>query len=88
METFLKTLLIILLVYFGLKIVFRFLAPFIMRYIAKKAGQKMEQAFKSQYGFEHSNDRTSSNSNGHQKLKKNPVSKKPVGEYVDYEEID
>ncbi|WP_339609348.1 DUF4834 family protein [uncultured Planktosalinus sp.] len=88
METFLKTLLIILLVYFGLKIVFRLAAPFIMRYIAKKAGQKMEQAFKGHYNFEQSNEQVNKETVFDKKNQKKSNNKKPVGEYVDYEEID
>ncbi|GGD98565.1 DUF4834 family protein [Planktosalinus lacus] len=88
METFFKTLLIILLVYFGLKILFRLAMPFIMRFIAKKAGQKMEQAFKSQYGYQQTRDENEGETVIGKKQQKRSQSKKPVGEYVDYEEID
>ncbi|MEX2350385.1 MAG: DUF4834 family protein [Flavobacteriaceae bacterium] len=88
MTTFIKTVLILLLVYFGLKILFRFLTPYIMRYIAKKAGQKMEQAFKSQYGFDQTQNKNEGETVIGKKPEKSSRSKKPVGEYVDYEEID
>lgn len=88
MMTFLKTVLIILLIFFGLKFVFRLAMPYLMRYIAKKAGQKMEQAFRgsSQY------DDTRSQKSGNVSVDKMPnranKNNKKVGEYVDYEEID
>lgn len=88
MTTFIKTVLILLLVYFGLKILFRLATPYIMRYIAKKAGQKMEQAFKSQYGYQQTRDENEGETVIGKKQQKGSQSKKPVGEYVDYEEID
>lgn len=88
MDTFLTTLLILLLVYFGLKILFRLAMPFLMRYIAKKAAQKMEKAF----GGNTFNNGNQSDKEGqtslHNVSKKKTRNKKPVGEYVDYEEID
>jgi hypothetical protein len=88
MDTFFKTLLILLLVYFGLKILFRLAMPFLMRYIAKKATQKMENAFRE------SNFNTEKTKQKEGKItiddlpRKKARNKKPVGDYVDYEEID
>lgn len=88
MDTFFKTLLIILLVYFGLKLLFRLAMPYIMKYIAKKASQKMESAFRG------SNFNTEKSYQKEGKItindvpKKKSRNKKPVGDYVDYEEID
>lgn len=88
METFLTTLLILLLVYFGLKILFRLAMPFLMRYIAKKAAQKMEKAFGGNT-FNTENQRKKEGQNTlHNFNKQTTKNKKPVGEYVDYEEID
>lgn len=60
-----------------------------MRYIAKKAGQKMEQAFRGSYSQERPSN---SKKSGDVTIDKMPNSKtkhkKKVGEYVDYEEID
>ncbi|HCQ77257.1 MAG TPA: DUF4834 domain-containing protein, partial [Leeuwenhoekiella sp.] len=39
---FIQTLLIILLIFFGLRILFRFLSPYIMRYLAKKVGERFQ----------------------------------------------
>jgi len=85
---FLKTIFIVLLVYYLLKMVLRMFAPKIMGYAAKKT----EQHFKERFG-EFSNAKQ-----GHQKQegeitieKKNKNtsgSKGKVGEYIDFEEID
>lgn len=80
LDGFLKTILIIVLVYVTLRFLIRLAFPYFMRYVAKKAGQKMENAFK---GFQESQ-----NSN---RPKPQPVEKKTkkvVGEYIDFEEID
>ncbi len=86
--TFLKTLLIILLVYYGVKIIFKFAKPYIMRYIAKKANEKFGQAF----GQNPSQSNTTSQQEGETILDnsqtKTKTSKSTVGEYVDFEEID
>lgn len=88
MDTFFKTLLILLLVYFGLKILFRLAMPFLMRYIAKKASQKMENAFRrTQYQSEN-NKQKEGKITIDDIPKKKSRNKKPVGDYVDYEEID
>ncbi|WP_394906381.1 DUF4834 domain-containing protein [uncultured Mesonia sp.] len=75
----LKTVLIILLVYFGLKIIFKWLKPFLLKYILNKVNQKMQDQFKQQADF-----------NRPQQAKKENLEKseKKVGEYIDYEEID
>ncbi|MFT5863227.1 MAG: hypothetical protein ACI828_001884 [Flavobacteriales bacterium] len=83
MEGFLKTILIVLLVYFALRFFTRLLMPYFLRYIAKKAGQKMEGVFK---GFQEQANKA----NAPQQASE-PVTKKSsnvVGEYVDYEDIE
>ena len=88
MITFLKTILIILLVYFGLKFLIRWATPYLMRYIAKKAGQRFEQAFNGAQGSPNSKKEKE----GKVTIDKVPHRKKSqkttVGDYVDYEEID
>jgi len=81
--SFLKTLAIILMVYFGLRFLAKLLWPFFVTYITKKAGQKMENAFK---GFQ----QQAQQSHGPTATPKDVPKKasKVVGEYVDYEEID
>ena len=87
----LRTVLIILLVYFGFKILARLFAPLLLRFVAKKAEQKFGQQFG---GFQNQ-----ANPKQQQKQKEgetvidkipnqNKQSNTKVGEYVDYEEID
>lgn len=86
MIAILKTILIVLLVYYGLKLLWRLLAPYAMRYITKKAAQKFESAF-GQNPFQPSETQN----DGHvsvDKTPKNTKSTKVVGEYVDFEEIE
>ena len=79
-ESFIQTIAIVLLVYFALRFILKMVAPYIMRFVAKKAQQKMEQAFK---GFE------SMQNKSRQPEEDIPrKSSKIVGEYIDFEEID
>lgn len=87
MTAFLKTILIVLLVYFGLKFLIRLATPYLMRYLSKKAGQQFEKFFGN-----------IPNPNQHQEKEgKISIDKMPpntsrmndkVGEYVDYEEVE
>lgn len=85
--TFLKTILIVLLVYFGLKFLIRLATPYLMRYISKKAGQQFEQFFGNQR-----NETAEREPEGNITIDKNPSqnsrSSKKVGEYVEYEEVE
>lgn len=87
MMTFLKTILILLLVYFGLKFLIRLATPYLMRYISKKAGQQFEQFFGNQR-----NATAEREPEGNITIDKNPSqnsrSSKKVGEYVEYEEVE
>ena len=80
LDGFFKTVLIIVLVYVVLRFLAKLLLPYLMRYIAMKAGQKMETAFK---GFQGYQERTPQEPQPVEKK-----SKKVVGEYIDFEEID
>ena len=86
--SFLKTILIVLLVYFGLKFLFRFLKPYLIRYITKKAGQKFEAFF----GDMPNSQPMREEKEGEISIDKVPQPKSQslngVGEYVDYEEVD
>ncbi len=84
---FFQVILIILLIYFGIKIIFRFFGPSIMRFIFLKIGQKFEKKFNQQQEFTNEMHRK-----GKTTIDKKPPSsrkvKKEVGEFIDYEEID
>lgn len=85
LNSIIKTVLIIMLVYFGLKFLFRWLGPIVLRYFLKKVGRKFEQQFRQQASGTREKKKEST-------IKKKPTGKrrsnKKVGEYIDYEEID
>ena len=82
----LRTILIIMLIYFGLKILTRLFAPILMKSLAKKVEKKFGQQFGNQQYQQQSKPE------GEVSIDKIPrqqkSSNKKVGEYVDYEEID
>ena len=80
---FLKTFAIILMVYFGLRFLGKLLWPYLVKYITKKAGQKMENAFK---GFQQQAQQSQQATGPIKDVPKK--ASKVVGEYVDYEEIE
>ena len=83
----LKTIIIIGLVYFGLKFLFRILAPYFLKYLAKKIAKR--------FGVDASH---MFNAQDNSSVKKPPSKNKPPsrkinskeddGDYIDYEEID
>ncbi|MDG1728615.1 MAG: DUF4834 family protein [Algibacter sp.] len=84
----LRTILIIALVYYGIKILSRIFAPFLLKYAAKKA----EKRFGDQFGqFSKGQKQEPLKKEGEVTIDKIPntkASNKDVGDYVDYEEID
>lgn len=83
----LRTLLIILLVYYGIKILTRIFAPLLLKYVAKKATER----FGGNYSEFHKKQDNAPKSEGEVTIERIPnikTSNKKVGEYVDYEEID
>lgn len=83
---FLRTILIILLVYYGIKILTRMFAPYLVRYMSKK----MQQRYGGQ--FQQYQEPRTQQKEGETVIdkipKKDSSSNKKVGEYIDYEEID
>lgn len=84
---FVRTILIILLVYYGLKILSRIFAPYLVKYMSKKMQQKFEGHYRQQQPH-----RESRHKEGETVIDKipntNKSSDKNVGEYIDYEEVD
>ena len=83
----LRTLLIILLVYYVIKIVSRIFGPALVKYAAKKASER----FGGQFNSHQDRQKEPSKKEGEVTIDKIPntkTSNKDVGEYVDYEEID
>lgn len=84
----LRTIFIIVLVYYLFKVLSRIFAPFLMKYAAKKAGER----FGDQFGqFQKQGQQEPLKKEGEitiDKIPKTKTSNKDVGDYVDYEEID
>lgn len=83
----LRTVLIILLIYYGLRILTRLFAPYFFNYLSKKVEKRFGEQFSGQFNNQH----TQTQKEGEvsiDKMPKQPQSNKKVGEYVDYEEID
>ena len=84
---FLRTILIILLVYYGIKILTRLFAPYLLRYMSNKMQEKYGGQFQQQQQSENPKQKE-----GETVIDKVPqqhkTSDKNVGEYVDYEEIE
>lgn len=80
---FLRTILIILLIYYGFKVLTRLFAPFLMKFVAKKAEER--------FGNQYNKQQESQKKEGEVTIDKVPNTKssnKNVGDYIDYEEID
>ncbi|MEM0933049.1 MAG: DUF4834 family protein [Bacteroidota bacterium] len=82
-----QTILLLILVYYAMKLLLRWLAPKLFGYAMKKTQEKFGGTF-SQY--DHQNG--SSSKEGETSVFKRPTRKsnpsKKVGEYIDFEEID
>lgn len=84
---FIRTILIMGLIYYGIKFLSRLFAPYLMRYVAKKADQRFGQQFSQNQKPEQTKQKEGEVSID-KTPKQNKNSNKDVGEYVDYEEID
>lgn len=84
----LKTILILLLVYYLFKIVLRWFGPKLFSYAAKKTEERFREQFE-QFNGQH--QRSTSQKEEiiiDKKPKRKPDSSKKVGEYIDFEEIE
>lgn len=84
---FLRTLLIIAVLYYVFKFAMRYLFPLFVYKMAKKA----EQGFQKQQQEFYQQNNTNSNSTYNRQERKSdkvPRSTKVVGEYIDFEEIE
>lgn len=84
-----RTILIILLVYYGFKFLIRLLAPIILKKMFNRMGSNFQSSFtnfsKQAHSQNKEGDITIEKST---KKNKNTKSEKNVGDYIDYEEID
>ena len=80
----LNTILVIMLIYYGIKFVGRILVPIFFQKVVKNA----EEKFKQQQGYQSSNTTKEGETTIDKKPDKQNKSNNSVGEYIDYEEID
>ncbi|OBX21440.1 uncharacterized protein DUF4834 [Gelidibacter algens] len=86
---FLRTILIILLVYYGVKILMRLFAPYFVRYMSKKMQERFGGQFQQQQQQQQDKNRPKDGETVIDKIpQQRQTSDKKVGEYIDYEEID
>lgn len=87
---FIKTLIIIVLIYYAFKIAMRYLFPVLIYKVAKKAEQNFQQRQQeyNQYNGSQSNQESQTYTDTSTQGGRVPRSTKVVGEYVDFEEID
>ncbi len=85
---FLRTILLIILGYYLLKIIGRWLAPKFFAYIAKKAEKHFQETFGEFTGPVRSEEDQIGNVNSKNRSARDKNSSEKVGEYIDFEEID
>lgn len=82
----LRTIAIIILVMYALRIIGRLFAPVMIRYVAKKAEKRFSDQYKQQAQYQQQQRAKE----GETTIDKMPNRKpsKDVGEYIDFEEVD
>ncbi|MBT8185238.1 MAG: DUF4834 family protein [Eudoraea sp.] len=85
--TFLKTILIILLIYYLLKILVRWFAPRLFGYAARKAEKHFQETFGAFPDQEAAEDGVWGKAEKRHKRTTKQASK-DIGEYIDFEEIE
>lgn len=82
----LQTILILILVYYGVKLLLKWLAPKLLNYAVKKT----EERFGQQFGnFDtHTKSQQKAQAPGHKKSRPKSNPSKKVGEYIDFEEVE
>lgn len=81
----LQTILIILLLYFAFKFIWKIAKPYVLRYLSKKINQRFEKAFQGG-PFTQASENSQRKTN--KKTQKTFTEKKKVGEYIDFEEVE
>ena len=77
---FIRTILIIILIYYAFKLLARIFLPFLMRKMMQKAGENLQK--QAEYFQQQQNQQPTP------PKQEMPKSKNQVGEYVDFEEVD
>lgn len=80
-------ILVVLLIYFALRIILRLSMPYIMRYLSRKAGQKFENMFRQMHDAAEKRQPKEGKTSIHH-MPNRSKKQEPVGEYIDFEEIE
>ena len=84
-----RTILIILLIYYGFKFLTRLIAPIILKKMVNKMGSNFQSSFTNFSKQAHSQKKEGDITIEKSKKKSKKIkSKKDVGDYIDYEEVD
>jgi hypothetical protein len=78
-----KVIIYIVLFYYLFKFAMKLLAPYLLRKVAQKAQDHLKKQMEQQQAYQNQQNKT--NQNKTEDIKK---SKKEVGEYIDYEEVE
>ena len=84
----LKTILIILLVYYGLKIIAKWYGPKLFNYAARKTEEKFKERFGEFTQQRPQDEEQIGDVTVKKKGTQRKTSKEPVGEYIEFEELD
>jgi len=89
LQGFVRTILIIVGIYYAFKFLMRLLAPYLMKKMVEKAGANFKQQYEQFQQQQQPNYSSKNNTeNADPSTDKNPRSTKKIGEYIDYEEIE
>ncbi len=89
LQGFVRTILIIVGIYYAFKFLMRLLAPYLMKKMVEKAGANFKQQYEQFQQQQQPNYSYKNNTgNADPSSDKNPRSTKKIGEYIDYEEIE
>ena len=80
----LNTIFVIMLIYYGIKFIGRFLIPIFFQKVVKNA----EEKFRQQQGFQNHNTTKEGETTIDKKPNEQNKNNNSVGEYIDYEEVD
>ncbi len=82
-----RTIFIIILVYYGLKFLMRLLAPYLVKKMAENMSQRFNQQFQNQYRQQEEFRKREGEVTVESKPQKDRNHQTDEGEYVDYEEV-
>ncbi|MGB2129126.1 MAG: DUF4834 family protein [Flavicella sp.] len=85
---FMRTLIIMLLVLYGLRFLSRTLFPWLLKNAVKKAQERAQQQFQNSHSNYEKSGKVGETTIDKKPQKKSQSSSNNVGDYVDFEEID